>query len=36
MLFRIVLAVMVLKGAVSRAREGEPLALLLAPLMVTG
>ncbi len=35
MLFRIVLAVMILKGAVSRAREGEPLALLLAPLMVS-
>jgi hypothetical protein len=35
-LFRILLALMILKGAVSRAREGEPLALLLAPLMVAG
>jgi hypothetical protein len=35
MLFRILLALMILKGAVSRAREGEPLALLLAPLMAS-
>jgi hypothetical protein len=36
MVFRLFLALMVLMGAVSRARQGEPLALLLAPLMVTG
>jgi hypothetical protein len=36
MLFRLFLALMILKAAVSRAREGEPLALLLAPLMVSG
>lgn len=36
MLFRLFLALMILKGAVSRAREGEPLALLLAPLMLSG
>ena len=35
MLFRILLALMLLKEAVARAREGEPLALLLAPLMVS-
>jgi hypothetical protein len=36
MLFRFFLALTILKEAVSRAREGEPLALLLAPLLVIG
>jgi hypothetical protein len=36
MLFRLFLALTILKEAVSRAREGEPLALLLAPLMLSG
>jgi hypothetical protein len=36
MLFRFFLALAILKSAVSLAREGEPLALLLAPLMVGG
>ena len=36
MVFRLLLALIILKEAVSRAREGEPLALLLAPLMVSG
>ncbi len=35
MLFRLILTLMILKEAVARAREGEPLALLLAPLMVS-
>jgi hypothetical protein len=36
MLFRLILTLMILKEAVARAREGEPLALLFAPLMVSG
>ena len=36
MLFRVFLALTISMRAVSRAREGEPLALLLAPLMLTG
>ena len=35
MLFRLILTLMILKEAVARAREGEPLALLLAPLMAS-
>ncbi len=36
MLFRLFLGLMILKAAVSRAREGEPLALLLVPMMLSG
>ncbi len=36
MLFRLILTLVILKEAIARAREGEPLALLLAPLMASG
>ncbi|MGA2206014.1 MAG: hypothetical protein ABSG10_04705 [Terracidiphilus sp.] len=35
-LFRLILGLYILGGAVARAREGEPLAILLSPLMITG
>ena len=34
--FRLILGLYILGGAIARAREGKPLAILLSPLMITG